>query len=406
MEKKEYGLVATLSTCQLIWVSAGAIILTLSGLVGHELASHKSLATLPFALMCVVDTAFSIPASSLMLRIGRKKGFLLGALFGCVSGIVSTLAIALGSFVLFCLGIALWGMFTAFAQYYRYAAADGVKPETQSTAISAVVASGIIAVFVGPGILVAAQSLFPNAQLTGPFAALTGLCVLSVIVTSFLRISEATPATEEQSVRSPKIRWRPGIVAGVVNGAAGYSLMVFVMTASPLAAVHSGHSVSDAAGIIQWHLLGMYAPSLVTGWLIHRFGEARIIFVGIAILLASLLAALHGSSLHHFWLALLLLGIGWNLMYVSSSVLLSSPKDASERSRVQAIGEFLNNSTVTVAALAAGSVFVQYGWLVVNVVALPILVVSLVVTIRYALTASSNDELEDQIVKASEEGTG
>ena len=384
-DKGQYRLIAILALCQLLWVSAGAVILTLSGLVGHHLASNKSLATLPFALMCVVDAAASVPASSLMLRIGRRNGFLLGALFGSLSGAVAALAVIWESFALFCLGVALWGLFTAFAQFYRYAAAEGVPPGLRSRAISAVVASGIIAVFVGPQIVVLTGDLIPAGQYAGAFAAQAGVCVLAILVTLLYRDTPEGRGETEHSASLPGIRWRPSIVAGLINGAVSYSVMVFVMTASPLAAVHAGHSVSDAAGIIQWHLLGMYAPSLVTGWLIYRFGEVRIMFLGIGILLASAVAALQGASLYHYGLALLLLGVGWNLMYVSSSVLLSTPEDARIRARVQGIGELINNSTVAVAALSAGSVFVFSGWATVNLVVLPLLAISLVVTVRYAL---------------------
>lgn len=385
IDKREYRLIAILAICQLLWVSAGAVILTLSGLVGHHLASNKSLATLPFALMCVVDAAFSVPASSLMLRIGRRRGFLLGALFGCLSGAVAALAVIWGSFVLFCFGVALWGLFTAFAQFYRYAAADGVKPELRSTAISAVVASGIIAVFVGPEVVVLTGDLIETAQYAGSFAAQAGLCVLAILVTLLFRETQTARGEEEQGAALSSIDWQPSIVAGLINGAVSYSVMVFVMTASPLAAVHSGHSVSDAADIIQWHLLGMYAPSLVTGWLIYRFGEVRIMFLGIGILIVSVLAALQGTSFYHYGMALLFLGAGWNLMYVSSSVLLSSPEDPRIRAKVQGIGELINNSTVAVAAFSAGSVFVFSGWAAVNMIVLPLLGISLLATVRYAL---------------------
>lgn len=387
IQRKEFRLIATLAVCQLLWLSAGAIILTLSGLIGHQLASDKSLATLPFALMCLVNAVLSIPAASFMLRFGRRTGFLLGSLFGCLSGAVTSLAVASASFGLFCLGVSLWGAFMAFAQFYRYAAAESVEAASKSTAISVVVGSSIVGVFVGPGLIGLTQNLFQLPPFTGSFLIVAGLSVVSILVTGLLDIPRPSAGTATRAARPP-ITWQPNIVAGLVNGAVAFSVMVFVMTASPLATVHFGHSVTDAAAVVQWHLLGMYGPSLVTGWLIARIGDVKIMFLGIGLLLASLLTALQGTSMPHFSLALLLLGIGWNFMYVSASVLLSLPKDAAVRGRVQAIGEFINNSTLTVAAFSAGSVFVHFGWTAVNLIVIPVLLIALLVTFRYGLNAS------------------
>lgn len=388
IQRKEYRLIATLAACQLLWLSAGAIILTLSGLVGHQLAADKSLATLPFALMCLANAVLSMPAAGFMLRFGRKRGFLLGSLFGCLSGAVTSLAVVWASFSLFCLGVALWGAFMAFAQFYRYAAAEGVDAASKGTAISVVVGSSIIGVFVGPLLISLTQGLFQLPPFTSSFLIVAGLSVVSFLVTGLLDIPRPRSETASPAAMRPQIVWQPNIVAGLVNGAVAFSVMVFVMTASPLATVHFGHSVADAASVVQWHLLGMYGPSLVTGLLIARIGEVRILFLGVALLLASLLTALLGTSMPHLTLALLLLGIGWNFMFVSASVLLSQPQDAAVRARVQAIGEFINNSTVTVAAFSAGTVFVHFGWTAVNLIVLPVLLIALLVTFRYALNVS------------------
>lgn len=388
IEKKEYRLIATLAACQLLWLSAGAIILTLSGIIGQQLAFDKSYATLPFALMCLANAVLSMPAAAFMLRFGRKKGFLLGSIFGCLSGAVTGLAVAKASFGLFCLGVALWGAFMAFAQFYRYAAAEGVDAASKGTAISVVVGSSIVGVFVGPLLIDLTQNLFQLPPFTGSFLIVAGLSAVSLLVTGFLDIPPPPPKAAGPAMDRPQIAWQPNIVAGLVNGAVAFSVMVFVMTASPLATVHFGHSVADAAAVVQWHLLGMYGPSLVTGWLISRIGEVKILLLGIGLLFASLLTALQGTSMPHLSVALLLLGVGWNFMFVSASVLLSQPQDARARARVQAIGEFINNSTLTVAAFSAGSVFVNFGWTAVNLIVLPVLLLALLVTFRYALSVS------------------
>ena len=182
------------------------------------------------------------------------------------------------------------------------------------------------------------------------------------------------------------IAFQPPITAGLVNGVVGSLVMVFLMTAAPLAIIHTGHTATDAVGVIRWHMIGMYAPSFFTGILVDRYGDVRVMSTGLALLLASTLVSLTGTSIHHFSISLFVLGMGWNFMIVTSTILLSAPKDAAERAKIQGASEVVTHAGVATVAFLAGSLFAANGWNMVNPVPIPLLVVSLAVTLRFALS--------------------
>lgn len=377
---------AALVVCQALWTSAGAIILGLSGIVGDQLSTTKMLSTLPFALMLVSSSISSVPASWLMYRKGRRVGFVVGALFGCLSGIVSALALYYESFLLFCVGLVLWGVTWACAQFLRYAASEAVSSEMAGRAVSAVLAGSIVGVLVGSSIAVYARDVISTKPYVGSYLAISCLCAVSLLVLTALHMVTPKPSLKNEDTAGLGIALQPPITAGLVNGVVGSLVMVFLMTAAPLAIVHMGHSTEDAVGAIRWHLIGMYAPSFFTGILVDRYGDVRIMLVGLALLLASALVSLSGTSIHHFTISLSVLGMGWNFMIVTSTILLSSPKDPAERAKIQGASEFLIHAGVATVAFLAGGLFAAAGWNIVNLAPIPLLLVSLAVTLRFAFS--------------------
>ena len=377
--------VLILAMCQALYLSASSIQVALSGLVGAMLAPDRLLATLPFSLITVMTASTTIPASFLMARLGRRAGFVLGALIGGSGGAISTIAIFRQSFVAFCIGNTLMGCFQAVAQYYRFAAADAAEPAFKSRAVSWVMAGGVAAALLGPGIAGFSKDLFAPAGFAGSYLAISVLAALSILLLGFLAIpAPATHAGAGGGRPLAAIARQPAFIAAVANGVLGYATMVFVMSATPLAAVACGLTSNDAIGIIRMHLIGMFAPSFVTGGLIARFGVTRILLTGAGMLLASAIVGLSGITIYHFWAALALLGVGWNFVYVGGTTLLTAAYQPEERAKTQAANEFLTFGVVALASFASGGVFAGAGWDAVNYTVLPLLLVATAATTWYA----------------------
>ena len=377
--------VVILALCQALYLSASSIQVALSGLVGAMLAPDKLLATLPFSLITVMTASTTIPASFVMARLGRRAGFVLGALIGGTGGAISSIAIFRQSFIAFCIGNALMGCFQAVAQYYRFAAADAAEPAFKSRAVSWVMAGGVAAALLGPGIAGFSKDLFAPITFAGSYLAIVVLAALSILLLSRLSIPRpAAPAPGQGGRKLAVIARQPAFIAAVANGVLGYATMVFVMSATPLAAVACGHSSDDAIGIIRMHLLGMFAPSFVTGSLIARFGVTRVLLAGAGMLLASALAALSGLALYNFWAALALLGVGWNFLYVGGTTLLTAAYRPEERAKTQAANEFLTFGVVAVASFASGGVMARIGWNAINYATFPLLLIAAATTLWYA----------------------
>jgi len=377
--------VVILALCQALYLSASSIQVALSGLVGAMLAPDRLLATLPFSLITVMTASTTIPASFLMARFGRRAGFILGALLGGSGGAISTIAIFRQDFVAFCVGNALMGCFQAVAQYYRFAAADAAQPAFKSRAVSWVMAGGVAAALLGPGIAGFSKDLFAPVTFAGSYLAIGVLAAVSILLLSLLSIPVPAAAAGQGGGRPLAVIARqPAFVAAVANSVLGYASMVFVMAATPLAAVACGHSSGDAIGIIRMHLIGMFAPSFVTGSLIARFGVTRILLAGAGMLLASAATALSGLALVNFWAALALLGVGWNFRYVGGTTLLTSAYRPEERAKTQAANEFLTFGAVACASFASGGVMARFGWEAVNYAVLPLLSIAAATTLWYA----------------------
>ncbi len=379
--------VAVLAVAQGLFTAAIAIDLTLTGLTGYQLAPDKSLATLPFALITVAGAIATYFASTLMQKIGRRRGFVLGALTGAIGGLISVWAVFLNFFWLFCIGTAAVGVFQAFAQYYRLAATDSEPDKRKARAISLVLAGGVIAAFLGPLLASWSADLFP-VLFAGSYlmVCLLGLASAALL---WLGYQDALPEPlelhdHEQPPRKLRTIFKQPIsLAALSNNVIGGVGMMFIMTATPLAAVASNHSINDGASIIQWHLVGMYAPSLFAGRLISLFGLPPILFLGMALSAACGLIAQFSDSLTAFYIALLFLGVGWNFMFVGGTTLLTSSYHPSEKARVQGVAEFIQYTFTAFATLTAGPLLQLLGWKGMNNIVFPLIAVSAVITLRW-----------------------
>jgi MFS family permease len=382
-----------LAVCQGLYIAAISIDLTLTALTGQMLAPHPALATLPFALITVAGAAVTWYASLLMQRIGRRAGFMLGSLAGAAGGLISVAAVFASDFWLFCLGTALVGVFQAFAQYYRLAAADAVPAEAKSRAISVVLTGGVIAAIAGPALAAWAKDIFPAAIFSGAYLMVALLGAASALLLFAYRDQEGEggqPA-DTQAAGLParplgEVMRQPIFVAALANNVVGSVSMMFVMTAAPLAAVACQHSIADGASIMQWHLIGMYAPAFFAGALINRLGLPRVLGMGMALNAACSLIAMQSTSLTAFHAALFCLGVGWNFMFVGGTTLLAQSYRPAERARVQGAAEMLRYATTALATLAAGPALVRMGGATLNAAMLPIVGLAAVMTGWWAMS--------------------
>jgi len=363
-------------------MSSNSLIIATAALVGLKIAPDKSLATLPQALVMVAVMLTTVPAALLMQRIGRKRGFMIATLFGATGSVLATAAIIKAEFWLFALAVALVGVFNGFGNYYRFTAADVSDDEHKSRAVGYVMAAGVVAAFVGPNLAQITRGLAPDAPFAGSYASILGFYVLSFVLISFLalpRKSEDSHARSETPARPLKtIARQPKFIVAVICGMLGYAIMSLVMTATPLAMKNHAHLFEDTSFVIQWHIVGMFAPSFVTGHLIKRFGFFQVMLAGVLAGFACVVINLSGTSVSHFWAALMLLGISWSFLFVGASTLLTETYREEERAKTQSANDFVVFSTVAAASLSAGAIQNSFGWQAINIGVLPLLAIILI----------------------------
>jgi len=362
-----------LAGCQALMNSGNTLIVATSALVGLRLAEDKSLATLPVALTLFTGMLTTIPASLLMGRIGRRAGFQIGTVFGLAGAGLAVWAILQRDFTLFCLAAVLIGGFNAFGTYYRFAAADVATDDYRSRAISYVMAGGIVAALVGPNLANWSQAWLAHHEFAGSYLSLLGVYGLSLVALAFVRT--APPSTDPSGKPGrplAEIARQPAFLVALAGGALGYGGMALVMTATPLAMHQHAHPFADTAFVIEWHLLGMFAPAFVAGHLIRRFGLINMMITGTLLYFACIVTSLSGNTVTHFWLALTLLGMGWSFLFVGATTLLTETYTENEKAKSQALNDFLVFSVIAASSLSAGAIQHHLGWHAVNLVLAPI----------------------------------
>ncbi|MDJ0950378.1 MAG: MFS transporter [Alphaproteobacteria bacterium] len=381
--------VLLLAACQALFWGALMIGITMSGLVGQILAEHKALATVPAGILALTTIFVARPASLLMQRFGRRVGFFLGALAGLVGGMVCAAGIFAGDFLVFCLGNAILGAYQAIGQYYRLAATDSVAPERSGRAVSTVMAGGVVAALVAPGLSVWSKDLFAPVLFAGSFLAVSALSLMATGLIAAL--TEQRPGRAQAGTGGRpfgEIARQPIFIVAIANAGIAHGVMILVMLATPIAMVGCGFPVADAAGVIQWHVLGMFLPSFFSGRLVDRFGAANVGIAGSAILGVSAAVAAAGLEYLNFSVSLALLGIGWNFMYVAGSTMITAAHRPEERGRVQGAAEMSIAGIAALASFASAGLLNGLGWSAVNIGAAPMLVAAAALTYWFAKRAA------------------
>lgn len=354
--------VILLALCQALGMAGPATVVLLGGIIGTDLAPDPSLATLPASLGIVSMALVSIPGALLMRRVGRKAGFILGALVAAAGALLAAYAVSQHSFVLFCIAVILVGQNNAFILQYRFAAAESVDAPFAGRAISLVLVGGILAGYLGPEVAQRTQSLLPELY-TGSFVALAVMYAIAILLLALMERIRPPKAVDDPMGRPlTQIVRQPAYLVAVLAGVVSYGLMNFVMTATPLHMHSTGFSLGDTAWVIQSHIVAMYLPSLLTGFLMERFGILRIMLAGTLLMLSTNLVALLGTDLNHYWGALVLLGLGWNLLFVGGTVLLTTTYQPQERFKSQAANDFTIFTMQAVSSFSAGAVLTSAGW--------------------------------------------
>lgn len=375
------GNVLILALSQALMLSAIVLAMTLAAILGSMLAPDPGLATLPVAAMVVGTAIASLPAAAFMRRHGRRSGFLLGALLGIGGSLLCAWALHQGSFAAFVAGHALVGSYQGFANYYRFAAVEAAGPAQAGRAISLVVAGGVVAAFLGPQLAQwgrdwIAGELFVGAYLAQGVLSLVALLLLTRLRLPAIGVVHGGPARPLRDILA-----QPVLRASVFGTAIGYAVMIMVMTATPLAILGCGLPGSSVTPVIQWHVVGMFAPSFFTGPLVKRFGAPRIMQAGFVLLLGHVVVALSGVEFLHFLSALVLLGVGWNFAFIGGTALLTQTYRPAEQAKVQAVNEFAVFGLVAVATLSAGWLYDRFGWVVLNLAVAPLLIAALMAAI-------------------------
>ena len=357
--------------------SIGPVIVFVGGFIGLQLAPTQALATLPVACMILGIAFFMLPAIKVLTILGRKRGFLLAVSLGIINALFSSYAIYQQSFWLFCISISLFGFTLATVQQFRFAAMESVADDKGGSAVSILLLAGLLAAFIGPEIAYQGKDWLAY-EFAGSFLGVAALLTVSIIFLVFYQQIDKHQSQENETTRTLKqIIKQPVFKASIISATVGFSVMSFIMTATPISMhSHSGFNISDTKWVIQSHIIAMYLPSFFTGALIKRFGQATILYAGIAALLTCIIVGFAGQHYVHYWGALVLLGIGWNFMFITATALLPLSYASSEKYKVQGFNDLVMFSCQAVASLSAGWVITSFGWQAMLSMCLPLLALS------------------------------
>jgi MFS family permease len=371
MASTEHRQVLLLASAQALFQTVSVMVMAVGGLAGASIAPSPQLATAPIASMFLGTAAAMAPAAWLMTRFGRRFGFMLGAAFGIAGGLVGTLGIWLASLWLLAFGTFLVGIYAGSAQFYRFAAAEVSGPEFRSKAISLVLAGGVAAAIAGPELGRFGSALLDPVYL-GSFLGLAVVSAIAAVILIGLHVP--TPTADHGAGAARPLRAilaQPAYLVALFGAVTAYGVMILAMTATPLAMIAHHHDLEATSRVIQAHVLGMFVPSFFTGALIARFGILPIMLAGVAILAGHIAMTLTGTGFTSYLGALILLGVGWNFLYVGATTLLTGTYTPAERGRAQAANDLIIFAIGLLASLGAGAFLETLGWQTLNLALLP-----------------------------------
>ncbi len=369
-----------LSIGQTIGSSGLSLMALVGGIVGVQLAPTPTLATLPVTVQVFGLALSTIPASLLMRRIGRRTGFVVSAVGAVFAALLAAYAVSQGNFLMFCCATFFTGMNGAFMQQYRFAATESVEPSFAGRAVSLVLVGGILAGFIGPEVAKRSKDWFA-VEYVGAFVALAilyGILALLLLFLKDIKTQEQVVVKADERSLAEIVR-QPTYLVALLAGVVGYGVMTFTMTATPIH-LHTMHhySIDATAQVIQSHVIAMFLPSLFTGFLVDRIGVLRMMLLGIVAMAGSVFLGIIGNELVYYWAELVLLGIGWNFLFVGGTVLLPKSYRPSERFKAQATNDFTIFGVQAMASLSSAVVVFSSGWVFLNLISIPFLLITLI----------------------------
>ena len=365
-----------LAVAQALAGGNNTVIVSTASIIGAVLAPDKGLATLPITCMVIGMWFGTLPIGFLARRFDRRFALQCGSLFGVLSGLISFSAVMISSFWLLLFGTFCGGLYAAAHQSYRFAAADTASERYRPKVVSWVLAGGVFAALIGPQLVIFTKDLLPPHLFAASYLGQSACALLAAFVLTFVKVPPAAPRRIDTSRPLGQIVRTPRFVVAVACGVASYATMNVVMTSAPLAMVGCGHSVTDAALGIQWHVLGMYAPSFITGGLIARFGVARITAIGLGLIALAAAVGVSGTSVAHFWTGLILLGLGWNLAFIGATTMVTQCHRPEERNKVQSFNDFMIFGAMAVSSFSSGQMLAYLSWPAINEVVFPAVLVA------------------------------
>ncbi len=364
--------IGLLAACQALLFTNNSTLIAINGLAGLSLAPYAGLATLPVTCWVLGGAIATMPASLHMKRVGRQRGLTLGTWFGIVGALICAAAIATRSFWLLCFGTLVWGTYNAYGQYYRFVAADLATPDLRANAISLVLAGGLVGGNLGPSTSRYTVDLL-EPKFTGAYLGLIGFALLTMVLLRFVRIPTPSPSERERSGRPiVEIASQPKFIVAVGCAAVSYGVMNFLMTSTPIAMQVCGHPFGDAALVISAHVVAMFAPSFFTGRLIRRFGVLPVMLAGAALNIGCIAVALAGIAVANFWWSMVLLGVGWNFLYIGATTLLTDTYRPEERAKAQGANDQAIFLMMVISSFTSGMTVTTAGWERLNIMALPL----------------------------------
>ncbi|KAA0078371.1 MFS transporter [Tardiphaga sp. P9-11] len=373
--------VLRLAAAQALGGANSAVIFATGAIVGATLAPSVSLATVPISIYVVGLACGTLPVGMISRAYGRRVAFIIGSGAGAICGLLGAIAILKASFALFCCATFFGGFYGAVAQSYRFAAADGASAAYRPKAVSWVMAGGVFAGVLGPQLVQWTMDIWSPYLFAASFAAQAVVALIAMALLSTVDAPKPAPADMHGGRPLLEIVRQPRFIAAAICGVVSYSMMNLVMTSAPLAMKLCGLTLSDSNFGLQWHIVAMYGPSFFTGSLIARFGASKVVAAGLALEAIAAVIGIAGISAMHFWVCLVVLGIGWNFGFIGASALVLETHRPQERNKVQAFNDFLVFGLMAVGSFSSGQLLANYGWPTVNAVVFPPVILGLVALI-------------------------